>query len=472
MAINKNTTKSKHVFFKRSGDKKKVLKPRKKASSLIPDIKLEDFGHTIKLLDNQVDQENHQSIIKPNPKIDPEKDEIKRTIEESVSRLSRINDEIASDEEQEMIKETPQEFNGVDSEEEKETLHNAEAVSYQKKAAKLAHEIDILKNEFEAEKKHLEHTVRELKKELHRTAPIQDNKFFSLSKQLRSSLEEIETLVDPTIKPEDISRILMSDTSTQPPVDNQNATSTVVPEIKTISLPPIQTQPLPQPHQVTQEKPAEPPKQPEQEHKPKKHIEKKLLITAISLLFVLSSGGVVSYNLIKKPEVDQTLVNNYLENQGQIQGATTGRQPKIDRYAEVSFDASEWVSFNDPIYGIAFQYPGNVVEKQKNGNGIAFLRKDGFLFKFQEIITPDTLKQYWDKNQDGGEMYIVEEVKFKGRDAISLVLKEKSEYSGNRYLVKVGDGILDIWYTTDDTHFNEDDIKRTQKIVDSISFIE
>lgn len=473
MAIKrKNTKHKKHVFFKRSGDKKKVLKPRKKASSLLPDIDLERLGQTIELKTPEPAQELSSSRLQThqdpssNPPKDLEKEDLKRTIQQSVSRLSHMDDAKHTEVEHE-AKVVPEEFNGVDTPEEKETLHNAEAVAYQKKAAKLAHEIEILKNEFESEKKHLQHTVRELKKELHRTAPIQDNKFFSLSRQLRSSLEEIETLVDPTIKPEDINKILLTHQSEQAP-----ASPVLTPPETPVEMPPKTIQ-------ITHEQAPKdtPPPQthiqaPDAKPKTKKHIEKKLLVTAIALLFVLSSGGIVSYNLIKKPEVDQALVDDFLQNQGQIQGATTGRTPKVDRYAEVAFDDSQWKNFNDPIYGIAFDYPENVVEKQKNGNGVAFLRKDGFLFKFQQIITPDTLEQYWNKNKDDGEIYTAVETKFRGRDAVSLSLKEKTDYSGNRYLVKVGDGILDIWYTTDDVHFNEDDIKRTKRIIDSINFLD
>ena len=477
MASKRTTTSSKKHFFKRAGGRKKILRQRKKAtSSLVPDIDTSTLGSRQPVLSaprpapapdtNQPPvselkpkSEPDQPLVPQPPDPDPEKTEIEHTIKSAVSRLSKLNSQAVADKTTpQSVTPTPEVFNGVSSRDEATALHDQEVVAYQKKAARLQHEFDMLKQEFDSEKTKLEHTVRELKQELHRTAPLHDNKFFSLSKDLRTALEEIEGMVDPTFKPEDLEAV-----PTAPPLASAPGQPPRLPVMPSLAgPPPAPGQSPPTASATTQD----------QTKLAKKIKEKKLLISGVALLFILVSGAIVSYNLVKKPKVDQALVDNYLQQQGQIQGATTPQRDQGDKNApDTPYENTDWKTIDDPFFGLAFEYPANVIERQRNGNGMAFLRKDGYLFKFQHVPTSDTLQDYWAKNKENGLSYNVEEITFKSRPTLFLELKDQADYPGNRFLVKLSDGILDIWYAIENSHFSGDDIKRAQHMVDTIRFL-
>jgi hypothetical protein len=89
---------------------------------------------------------------------------------------------------------TPESFDGISDDGEKLSLLEQQVIKENRRARKLEHEMALLKAEFEDEKKQLQHMVKDLKQELHRTAPLHDNKFFSLSKELRSAMDEISSI--------------------------------------------------------------------------------------------------------------------------------------------------------------------------------------------------------------------------------------------------------------------------------------
>jgi hypothetical protein len=331
-------------------------------------------------------------------------------------------------------------------------LLSQEIRNYQKKTSKLNHELDVIKTDFEKEKKELKKTISELRQELHRTAPIHDHKFFSLSEELKTAITDIETSINTPINfevPVAItpgSSLPVNLTPTSPlafPTAISPATPMAV--ITSAANTPTAVKP--------------------------KGKDRKLLFTGIILLFLLVSGAVVSYQIMKKPKIDAKLVDKYL-NSGQIQGAQTSEsnEPKVDRYAELPIDQTKWQGFEDPFYGIKFLYPANVAEKQKNGNGIALLRKDGYLFKFQQIPTKLSLKEYWDQNQNKEIKYQQENINFQGKPALKLTTTDESDYPGEKYLVKNGEAILDLWFPVASDKYSADDLERVKKLKDSIIF--
>lgn len=395
----------------------------------------------------------------PSPPTDPaeaEKQALTRTIEDTVARLAHDNQlhvEQKQAADQPAAREVaPQEFDGLSGPNEQYELLSQEIRNYQRKTSKLTHELDVIKTDFDKEKKQLKRTIIDLRQELHRTAPLHDHKFFSLSEDVKQAINEIETSVDGPLDPDAINTMVASGIPA-PSTTLPNSPAAPAPAFS--SMAPLPTQATAQPSLAVTPKGK----------------DKKLLITGVVLLFFLVSGAAVSYKVMSKPQVDQKLVDQYLES-GQVQGAQNvdDSAPKVDRYAEIPFDQTNWQGFEDPFYGIRFQYPANVAEKQKNGNGIAILRKDSYLFKFQQIPSELGVKEYWDQTKNSEINYQVEEVKFKGKTALHLTTTDQVDYPGEKYLVKNNDSILDLWFPTPSDKFSDDDMQRVQRIMDTVSF--
>lgn len=477
----------KRLFFKKTGSKKKTLnQPKKRTAKLVQPEKPVAGNQSLPQAQpkpqpittspestpkstpepepNKPSQDLDTAVADVSPTTDKketdqsdatetEKQAINHSIETAAKNLSSQTKAFVSEKEAQDDSAAPAEdyvnIDGLNQDEEQLDLLSREIRSYQKKTVKLKHELDVIKTDFDKEKNQLKKTIRDLRKELHRTAPLHDHKFFSLSQELRDAIKEIDSNLDHPV-----------DLDSLPPTSSGPTSSTAPSSSPLLSAPTTSSQP---------DTPVPQPSKPKQ-FVPKKGKDKKLLITGVILLFLLVSGAAVSYKIVQQPQVNKDLVNEYLD--GQVQGATTTntRQPKVDRYAEVPFDQTTWEGFEDPFLGFKFNYPANVAEKQKNGNGIALLRKDGYLFKIQNIAYEKTLQDYWEETKDIGLKYEVEKSTLHSQPALHLILQEETDYPGNRYLIKINDAVIDVWYATESDKFSADDIKRSQQIVDSIRF--
>jgi hypothetical protein len=232
----------------------------------------------------------------------------------------------------------------------------------------------------------------------------------------------------------------------------------------------------------------------QKKEKPKKKKAKKLLITgaaaAVATIFVSTAA---STQVLRPAKVDDQLVQDYLSAQsGQVQGAqtenetTTGlnqspeerqveqlresAEEKISKVQQdISFETTEWETFNDAMFGILLEYPKNAVKIIKTDSSATFIRKTGYIFKIQRIETALELDEYWKQIKATSLEYQVEETSFKNMKALFLQLKDISNYPGNRYLIKSSDFIYDIWYASPSDKFTDDDIKRAKYMLDSVT---
>lgn len=422
---------------------------------------------------------------------DEDINELQRLIQSANDKLGRLEEERHKElekKEQQIIHEDPEEYNGLSSDHEVDRLLEERLQRFERENTKLKHQLEVVKTDFETDKKKLETTIKNLKQELHRTTPIQDNKFFTISKEIREAVNAIEQLTK-TDLPDDSSEPM-------PPIP-------VNPQAKTLTVnapaPEKQADPKPPPKpESTQEapsgaseetipphdKPEPSPSQPEKdEKKPKKSKlkEKKLLITGGAAIAVLTIGGLVSLRLASKPKVDQQLVENYLNEQGQVAGiqskdpslqsSSSKANEGVDKYAEVPFDQTEWEHFRDDIFGIQLEFPIGLVERMHNTSTITFLRKDSYIFRVQKTESALELEAYWEQNKSNSLNYISSPVELKGKPALYLKLEDQASYPGDRYLIKNGTSVYDIWLATPSDKFSVDDVKRAEHMLSSLTFL-
>lgn len=363
----------------------------------------------------------------------------------------------------------PDEFNGVSDVDEAKNLYD-QALSYERKKAKSVEEqIKALEEEHEKEKRELEAQIRELKRELYRTAPLHDTAFFSLTKELKQAIGELETLMTTmkntaVVKNESVVREVPLTAEAfvapaQPPVSvekkvinpNKEPMETAVPVVESVSG----------------------------ENKEKKGLaKKKVLVTGVSavvLLFVISG---LAGLFLSEPKVDEKIVAQYLPGGGQVQGARTDLdQPtptpkEIDpSQQDIKFEQAVWEEYKDTAFGIVLQYPKNAVKVIRTDSNVTFIRKTGFLFKVQRIQTTYSVDEYWKQVKSTSLNYSAESEKFKGNVALKLSLEDVTDYPGDRYLVKMGEFIYDIWYATPSNNFTADDIKLADKMLASLSIV-
>ncbi len=370
-------------------------------------------------------------------------------------------------------------FNGISDLKEQEELYD-EAIDYERKKKKVyAEQIKELEAEKDKEKKALEQEIKALKQELHRTVPLQDNKFFSLSKELREAISDIERLATQGGVP-------IIDVPRSSPVKEMPLSADAIAQVpfQTTSSVVAQSQPaqtlLPTP-QVTPEatKPNTITPPPE-----KKTLSKtKLMITGTTAaVIIIGASGIFANSMLSKPKIDQKMVDSYLSQNGQVKGAATTDQPQsatdttatgeVDpSQADVSFEKSLWSDFKDSSFGVTLQYPKNAVKAIRTDSNITFIRKTGYLFKIQRIETSLTVDEYWKQIKATSLNYTSSTDTFKNKPALKLSLEDMADYPGDRYLVKEGDCIYDIWYATPSNSFTKDDILRVEKMLASLSIL-
>ncbi len=397
------------------------------------------------------------------------------------------------------------------------------------KESQFKEEIDTLKESFLHERQQLESTIKDLRKDLHRTEPIQNNKFFSISKELQeivsamNHLVENENLSTQSSVPSPSATVVPTTPTTPVSADGQNQQQTTV---QTPITPPVSPTPPPQTDESTPktETPASPtpPAQPQTTLTPSptpaplvtepekkgllSKVPKPIIVLATTLFFVFALGGAGWYFLNRSTEVNTSLVQEYLppESQQQLQQTqpeaqekkidempaasqeptpaqpSTPPQPETkgasdDKYAasqaNVPFAETKWETLKDPTFGIEINYPVNAVNVIKTDSSITFIRKTGYVFKIQAIETGLDVKEYWKLIQTSSLKYKVKETTFRDRPALFLELEDFSEYPGDKYFVKYNDYILDIWYATYSNTLSDDDAKRIDIMLNSLKFI-
>lgn len=373
-----------------------------------------------------------------------------------------------------VFEEDPEMFDGISDAKEARDLYDR-ALSYERsKSQSVEERIRAIQEENEREKRQLEAQIRELKRELHRTAPLHDTKFFSLTKELKTAIEDLERVMA-------TSGTVAARTVTPPREVPVSAEAFVAPAQPTVAAPKVVVQSVEQPVAKTVVSPAAatPASLQENDGNEKKGLAKnKMLVTGVSavvLLFVMSG---VAGIFLSKPKVDEKIVAQYLPGGGQVQGAqTTAGGPSPTPQAvdpsqqDVNFEQAVWEDYKDMAFGIMLQYPKNAVKVIRTDSNVTFIRKTGYLFKVQRIETSYTVDDYWKQIKSTSLNYSASSEKFKGNVALKLTLEDMTDYPGDRYLVKMGGFIYDVWYATPSNNFTSDDIKLAEKMLASLSIV-
>ncbi len=439
-----------------------------------------------------------------------EVDELKKLIEQAKAKISHLEaspheaeepkieqsntPQVSQDTQSEDVIEAapqpqdPEKFDGINTEDEKTQMIDEQINYVKRENAKLKHQLDLVKADFEKERDTFKKTIKNLKSELHRTQPVQENKFFSLSKDLREAVQSIKDLADSDIP--DLPQPILADQiagahqpknfnlTQSPPVvsaDNTPPTPNSPPKIE--EQPPAvdQTQ-TSNPVPPTEEKESAQPPQDQKKKTKAKLKEKKLLITGAAVIAILSLSGLASFKITSKPKIDQKLVDDVLE--GQVQGIQmSGELPSakskvnegVDKHADTPFDDIDWQLFEEQQFGMNVQYPHGLTERLHSEASITFLRKDSYLLKVQKIAVPLEVEEYWEQNKANYKTYNATETTFRNQPALLLENQEPGEFANNRYLLKVRDKIVDVSYPVSSPGFNENDMQMVDKMLNTLN---
>lgn len=420
----------------------------------------------------------------------PEPSEYDDQVSEINRMLSQVHDKVAQTEIGDHSHDiaatsayTPSSFDGISrGREEYEVLEQA-LLQEQEKTRKMKHELALIKQEFDKEKQKLQLAVRDLRSELHRSEPIAENSFFTLSKELTEALKTIDQLSPPN-------------TATNPVPDDVSAQAVSFDELMDAKIENDQQKPTPEVstpinQDVVEPKMVKAAEEPAKDKTTKPQSKKKrLLVTgaaAVAMLLVLSAT--LSYQILTTPDVDENLVQEVLEKNG---GSIAGVQVKEGEIsdngsvednptallaqsnkaqAKVPFDQTHWEVLREPDIGVQFSYPANASEITKTDSSVTVLRNNGYIFKVQKIETALPLKEYWEQIKSSSLNYTVEEVKFINRAALHLVLEDVADFPGNRYLVEKDGSIFDFWYASGKGTFDDDDYARVEYMVKTIALL-
>ena len=420
---------------------------------------LKNLSH--RLTDDYFNRKNFP-LRSENPDGDGGLEDINAFIKKSSRRISGQTDQDSdqSDSALPVGEPDPPQFNGISGTDEERTMILEQMKHLERENLKLKHQFDLLQTDYQTEKRTLSGTIRDLKTELHRTAPLTENKFFTFSKDLRAVVSAVNSLSDAEIN--------------DPPPEVSGTDPVIATPLELPAPPPTGEQVMPKEVVKAVDDSLTPPPASEGGSQPpaKPKLSKKVKtgITAAAVVAMVTFSIAMTM-LNRQPAVDPA---------GSVQGTTTD-SPKPEASAppirkefknnEVSFDDTQWEVFRDEFLGFQVRYPGNATDLLATANTITFLRLDGYLFKMQRIQTDKTLDEYWTKIKADGLQYKVEPVKQGPFDSLHLILQETIDYPGNRYLVKVNDHIIDVWYATPNAKYNDDDMKRVDYMVQSMRFL-
>lgn len=382
-----------------------------------------------------------------------------KQIEEEEAQRAKLRYEAASEDE-------PEEYDGMSDEQEQLKLLSEEIDNLRREHKKLHQELTDLKQEFVDGKKVLEKKVSQVKSEVVTETKVEKSKpTFSFSDELDKALKAIETMgTDLSNLDESFVQI-----DQPPPEPTTNLTET-----ETKAAVPLAT--LAKTEDVKTDKPTQAEEvQPTKVEDPKKGKEKKLLMAAVTLFFILVAGGGVSYKLTSSPAVDPKLVDEYLSQvpEGQVMGMinTAKTSPsgiEGNKDAEVSYDQLEWDKYSNLSLGIEVSYPANAIERLQGSNSVTFLRKDSYIFKVQIIDSSLDLEDFWTTRQDPSVKTDTIAETFKDKPALHVIPLTPTEYPGERYLIKQANSIVEVWFALEGGGFTSDEAKMAQTMLESL----
>lgn len=414
----------------------------------------------------------------PNPSpADPEIQHLQKLIQEASDKIQSIEEKKleAQKAQQTEPKEEVEAFNGVSSSEEADTIIRERLNHLQKENLKLKNQLELIHNDFKKEKQDLDKTIKTLKTELHRSAPIQENKFFSFSKELREAVKAIENISDVSIPSRGTQVVLES----QPPTTNMVETNSEPIKAQPKLITTSQTPPDQQPSTTTKDSqpPENPSLTPKSDDSPKPSgKEKKLLITGVALLVVLMLGGILSFQLTARAKVNEKLVEEYLQVQGAqsgelTQASKTNNGITPDKQLELPYEETQWEVVEEPAVGVRVRYPANLTERLHSSNGITFMRKDSYIFKFLGVPSDKTIEEYWEERKESGVKYEANQIDFKNKPTLHLTPLEELEYPIEKYITKHKDMIYEFWFAAPSQKYSEADFKRIEDMKQSVTFL-
>jgi hypothetical protein len=418
---------------------------------------------------------------------DKEIEDIQNLIQQATKRLVELEQkatQVPPHEEEEEI----EAFDGISNPTEQVEMLAAQLERSQREARELREKMLELEQAQRQEKEQMHKTIHTMRKDMYRAAPLHDTKFFSLSNELKDAIKAIETITETDLESIDLEAVATAPTLVLP---TTNEPSSSAPTVKPQPQPVVNTPPTSdKPKEVVKDTPEEEVAQAKIVDPKKK--KKKMLITgaaAVAVLVVLS--GAFSLQMKAGSEVDDALVEEYLKQQteGDVAGIATENptaagqaastppvqaqtQPtKFDQaQADVPFEQTVWDSFKEPIFGIEMEYPINAVNIIKTDSSITFIRKNGYIFKVQKVETALELEEYWKQIKATSLNYKVTPKDFAKQKSLHLELEDITDFPGDRYLVKMGDAIFDVWYATASEKFVQDDMKRVERMLSSVVF--
>lgn len=417
---------------------------------------------------------------------------------------------------------TPSEENSVDftthDQAEETDFINRQLDNSIEQKGELAKKLAKLKEQYEEEKRLMQSEINTLRKDLHRTEPISHNKFFSISKELSDVVREMDKLVNSenftteiTVPESTINnfskvepqRLDFSTPTPSPAIITQtsNQTQTIIPEENKIPEDtPKETPPqVPIPaDQVSSASPVLSAPSNNPSVKTKRKIPKIFVILGSTFAIIALLAGIVWFSVSKKTDVSQQLLQEYLPQDakpsleqdlekkieqsisdnlnpsetppGETKGASDTKY--AESQADVPFSDTYWDTVTNPNLGITLNFPKNTVNMINTETSTTFIRKNGYIFKVQLIESALTVEEYWKLIKASSLNYKVKETTFRNYPALFLELEDFSEYPGDRYLVKKGDFIYDIWYATYNKNLSDEDAKRIDIMLNSFKFIE
>lgn len=345
---------------------------------------------------------------------------------------------------------------------------------------KLQHDIEEVQKSFDTEKQQLSTELKQMKTTIEAAPTPQQNKLFSMSTELDQILAAMNKLVEE-----------------QPPEDGEEKGEQKTTEGTKEAGAKDGEAGNDAGDKAAEKKEAAGADKPDDKDK-KKSKTKKLIIVVGAILIIV--GG-IAFAAMKfmggETEVDPALLQEYLPEGAQpteqtqqssdagqpkpeVQGASTQAnapppQASGDKYAQsqadVSYTETRWETHRDPSFGVQFDYPINAANVVRTDTSITVIRKTGYIFKLQKIETALELDEYWTQIKARSLRYKVKETSFRELEAIFLELEDITDYPGDRYLVKNGEHVYDIWYATYSKSLADDDAKRVDVMLNSFKFI-
>jgi hypothetical protein len=212
---------------------------------------------------------------------------------------------------------------------------------------KIAAQLRQMQEQFEHEKEKMEKTIHVLKKEIEHQEPLRDNKFFTISKELKDITEAMNRLLEYDTLESTSPSVLQPTviTSTGQTIGQISSQANLSQQVKIISGTPQTAVPSTAPSQTTEQKSQVPPTlpdqttptttaipptvsngpikadvvaEPEKQTKRVRAIPKPLAILMTTVLLMGVIGGVIWYTFNKKPQVSTQLIQEYLPSDAKL----------------------------------------------------------------------------------------------------------------------------------------------------------